>query len=185
MKRFDREAKAQAKFSHPNIVPVYDYGETDGVPYLVMEYLPGDTLKQKMDEPIDWRQAVRWLMPVADALGYAHAHGVIHRDVKPANILFDNKGDPVLMDFGIAKVLETDEATLTGTGFGVGTPEYMAPEQWQGKPSESSDQYALGVVLYEMLTGQKPYSADTPAALAILQATEPLRAPSHFVPSIR
>jgi formylglycine-generating enzyme required for sulfatase activity len=133
---------------------------------------------------VDWRQAVRWLIPIADALAYAHQRGVIHRDVKPGNILFDEDDQPVLTDFGIAKILETDEDTLTGTGLGVGTPEYMAPEQWQGKPCEASDQYALGVVLYELITGQKPYTADTPVAIALMQMTEPLRAPSKLVKSI-
>jgi serine/threonine-protein kinase len=121
---------------------------------------------------------------VADALRYAHDRNIIHRDVKPSNILFDEEDRPLLTDFGIAKILETDEATLTGTGMGVGTPEYMAPEQWQGKTSAATDQYALGVVLYELITGRKPYSADTPAAVAIMQATEPLQAPSKIVGGI-
>ena len=184
MKRFEREAKAMAKFSHPNIVPVYDYGEVDGSPYLVMEYIPGGTLKERITKPIPYQQAVRWLTPVADALRYAHAQKVIHRDVKPSNILFDSEGRPLLTDFGIAKVLETDEATLTGTGLGVGTPEYMAPEQWRGIASEATDQYALGIVLYELLTGRKPYTADTPAAIAVMQATEPLPRPGKLVDGI-
>ena len=181
MKRFEREAKAMAKFSHPNIVPVHDYGEMDGSPYLVMEYIPGGTLKERISKPIPWEQAVQWLAPVANALRYAHERNIIHRDVKPSNILFDEEDRPLLTDFGIAKVLETDEATLTGTGMGVGTPEYMAPEQWRGKTSEATDQYALGVVLFELLTGKKPYTADTPAAVAIMQATEPLPQPSQIV----
>ncbi len=184
MKRFEREAKAQARFKHPHIVAVHDYGEVDNSPYLVMDFISGGTLKDRLHGPVDWRQAVRWLIPVAEALAYAHQRGIVHRDVKPANILFDAEGQPILTDFGIAKVLETDEATLTGTGLGVGTPEYMAPEQWQGKTSPATDQYALGVVLYELITGKKPYQADTPAAVAILQATEPLQAPSKLVGGI-
>jgi len=183
-KRFEREAKAQARFSHRNIIPVFDYGEVDGSPYLVMAFIPGGTLKDRLHGPVDWRQAVRWLIPVAEALSYAHQRGIVHRDVKPANILFDEEDQPILTDFGIAKVLETDEATLTGTGLGVGTPEYMAPEQWQGKTSAATDQYALGVVLYELITGRKPYAADTPAAVAIMQATEPLSPPSSLVRGI-
>ena len=183
-KRFEREAKAQARFSHRNIIPVFDYGEVDGSPYLVMAFISGGTLKERLHGPVDWRQAVRWLIPVAEALSYAHQHGIVHRDVKPANILFDKEDQPILTDFGIAKVLETDEVTLTGTGLGVGTPEYMAPEQWQGKTSAATDQYALGVVLYELITGCKPYSADTPAAVAIMQATEPLSPPSKLVTGI-
>jgi serine/threonine-protein kinase len=184
MKRFEREAKSQARFTHRNIVPIYDYGEVDGSPYLVMAYISHGTLKDRLHGPVDWRQAVRWLIPVAEALAYAHKSGIVHRDIKPANILFDEESQPILTDFGIAKVLETEEATLTGTGFGVGTPEYMAPEQWQGKTNEATDQYALGVVLYELITGRKPYSADTPAAVAIMQATEPLTPPSGFVPDL-
>jgi serine/threonine-protein kinase len=181
-KRFEREAKAQARFKHPHIVAVHDYGEVDNSPYLVMDFISGGTLKEHLKQgPMGWQQAVQLLIPVAEALNYAHQRGVIHRDVKPGNILFDEEGQPILTDFGIAKILETDEATLTGTGMGVGTPEYMAPEQWQGKTSAATDQYALGVVLYELITGRKPYTADTPAAVAILQATEPLAPPSKLV----
>jgi serine/threonine protein kinase len=184
MKRFEREAKSQARFDHKHIVHVYDYGEAQGAPYLVMSYVPGGTLKAKTGQPVDYRQAFHWLLPVADALAYAHKRGVIHRDIKPSNILIDEEDQPVLTDFGIAKILETDEATLTGTGLGVGTPEYMAPEQWQGKASPATDQYSLGVVLYELITGQKPYSADTPAAIILMQATEPLCAPSQLVDGV-
>jgi serine/threonine protein kinase len=184
LKRFEREAKSQARFDHKHIVTVFDYGDVDGSPYLVMAFIPGGTLKDRLHDPVDWQQAVRWLIPVAEALSYAHQRGIIHRDVKPANILFDEEDQPILTDFGIAKVLETDEATLTGTGLGVGTPEYMAPEQWQGKTSAASDQYALGVVLYELITGRKPYSADTPAAIILMQATEPLQAPSGLVKGV-
>jgi serine/threonine protein kinase len=173
-----------AKFSHPNIVPVHDFGEVDGSPYLVMEYIPGGTLKDKTGQPVPLETALSWIIPIADALAYAHEFGVIHRDVKPSNILFDQKGRPILTDFGIAKVLETTEATLTGTGLGVGTPEYMAPEQWQGEVSEASDQYSLGVVFYEVLTGLKPYTAETPVAVALKQMSEPLQRPSEIVQGI-
>lgn len=184
LKRFEREAKSQARFSHPNIVSVYDYGDENGAPFLVMEYIKGGMLKDKAVGPVPWRRAVGWLVPIADALKYAHTRNVIHRDIKPSNILFDEDERPLLTDFGIAKILETDEATLTGTGMGVGTPEYMAPEQWLGKTTEATDQYALGVVLYELITGQKPYQADTPAAVAILQATESIVSPGRLVTGI-
>jgi serine/threonine protein kinase len=185
LKRFEREAKALARLTHPNIVSVKDYGEHDGKPYLVMEYLPGGTLKTRLGKPIPWQETVKLILPIAEALDFAHSQNMIHRDVKPANILLTLRGQPMLTDFGIAKILDLEEtADLTGTGMGIGTPEYMAPEQWTGKTSAQSDQYALGVVLYEMLTGRKPYTADTPAAILLKQATEPLPRPTQYVPDL-
>ncbi len=181
LKRFEREAKALARLTHPNIVKVTDFGEHEDKPYLVMIYLPGGTLKQRLGKPIPWQEAARLLIPIAEALDFSHSQNMIHRDVKPSNILLTERGQPMLTDFGIAKILDLEEtADLTGTGMGIGTPEYMAPEQWTGNTSAFSDQYALGVVLYEMLTGRKPYSADTPAAILLKQATEPLPRPSQF-----
>jgi len=188
LKRFEREAKALAKLTHPNIVPITDYGEHDGKPYLVMPYLPGGTLKgQLKGKPMPWEDSVRLLIPIARALHYAHQQGIIHRDVKPSNILITQSGEPMLTDFGIAKILlDTEEtADLTGTGMGVGTPEYMSPEQFHGKGVDArTDVYSLGVVLYEMVTGRKPYQADTTAAVLIMQATEPLPRPKSFVPEL-
>ena len=182
LKRFEREAKSLARLSHPNIVTVYDYGEYDGAPYLVLEYCPGGDLRQRLHgKPMDWREAIRMILPVARALQAAHQAGVIHRDVKPSNIMFTKDGEPKLSDFGIAKILESNEAaTLTGTGVGVGTPGYMAPEQWTGETGPQSDQYGLGVVLYELLTGRKPYEADTPAGVLIKQTSQPLPPPRQF-----
>ena len=187
LKRFEREAKVLAKLTHPNIVPITDYGEHDEKPYLVMPYLPGGTLKQKLGKPIPWEDSVRLLIPIARALHYAHQQGIIHRDVKPSNILITQSGEPMLTDFGIAKILlDTEEtADLTGTGMGVGTPEYMSPEQFQGKGVDArTDVYSLGVVLYEMVTGRKPYQADTPAAVLIKQVTEALPRPKSLVPEL-
>jgi branched-chain amino acid transport system substrate-binding protein len=182
LKRFEREAKALARLTHPNIVPVIDYGEYEGAPYLVMPYLPGGTLKQRLGTPMPWQEAVRILLPIAQALEYAHEHNIIHRDIKPSNILLTEKGQPMLSDFGIAKIIESaDTATLTGAGVGVGTPEYMAPEQWTGGAGPQADLYSLGVVFYELVTGRKPYTADTPAAILLKQATEPLPRPTQFV----
>jgi serine/threonine protein kinase len=185
LKRFEREAKSLAKLSHPHIVGVIDYGEHEGSPYLVMEYLPGGTLKQSVGKPIPWQEAARILLPIAQALEYAHEHNLVHRDIKPSNILLTDKGQPMLTDFGIAKILESDEtATLTGTGVGIGTPEYMAPEQWTGQATKQSDIYSLGVVLYEMVTGRKPYTADTPAAILLKQANDPLPRPRAILPDL-
>lgn len=185
LKRFEREAKAQARFMHPNIVQVFDYGEHDGAPYLVMAYLPGGTLKAKTGTPLKYWEATGILAPIADALDYAHRRDVLHRDVKPSNILMGEEGDPMLTDFGIAKLLgEVEEATLTGTGLGVGTPQYMAPEQWEGKPVSQTDIYSLGVVFYELVTGRRPFDADTPAAIILQQANEPLRRPAVLAPDL-
>jgi eukaryotic-like serine/threonine-protein kinase len=185
LKRFEREAKALARLTHPNIVGVIDYGDYKGSPFLVMEYLPGGTLKQKLGKPMPWQVAVRLLLPISQALEYAHAHGIIHRDIKPSNILLTERGQPMLSDFGIAKILDVEEGqTLTGTGVGVGTPEYMAPEQWIGRVTPQSDIYSLGVVFYEMVTGRKPYSAETPAAVLIKQTNDPLLPPRQFAPGL-
>ena len=183
LKRFEREAKSMAKLSHTNIVKVMDYGEHDGNPYFVMELVPGGTLKERLGNPIPWQQALTLIEPVARALAYAHGEGILHRDVKPANILITKTGEPVLTDFGIAKLLETEEnSSLTATGVGVGTPEYMAPEQGMGKQVDGrADVYALGIVLYELITGHKPYSADTPLATLLKQVHDPLPEPRTFV----
>jgi len=186
LKRFEREAKALGKLTHPNVVPVSDYGEYEGKPYLVMPYLPGGTLKQKLGRQIPWQEAVQLLLPIAEALDYAHSQNMIHRDVKPSNILLTQRGQPMLTDFGIAKILDVEETVeLTGTSTTVGTPEYMAPEQVTSKTADHrADIYALGVVLYEMVTGRKPFIADTPMAVLIKHATAPLPRPKQFAPDL-
>src|SRR5512137_2441323 len=158
LKRFEREAKSLAKLSHPNIVSIIDYGEHEGVPYLVMEYLPGGSLKDRLSgQHMPWQDSFQLLLPIARALQFSHQQRIIHRDVKPSNILITLSDEPMLSDFGIARILESEGSTaLTGTGVGIGTPEYMAPEQWTGEASPQSDMYSLGVVTYEMLTGRKP-----------------------------
>ena len=185
MERFKREARALAMLSDdPGIVTVYDYGEFEGTPYLVMAYMPGGTLKDRLGQPMAYREAARLLLPVAEALSLAHEHGIVHRDVKPSNLLVDRKGNLALADFGIAKAMEMDGQTLTGTGMGIGTPEYMAPEQWKGDASPQTDIYALGVVLYEMVTGKKPYSAGTPSEVFLKQMTQPPERPRDLVPGL-
>ena len=133
LKRFEREARALAKLDHPNIVRINDYGEYEHRPFLVMDYIPGGTLKQRLGKPIPWQEAFHFIIPITHALEYAHQQGIIHRDVKPSNILIGKSGVPILTDFGIAKFFESQETIdLTGT-MGVGTPEYMAPEQATGR----------------------------------------------------
>ena len=182
LKRFDREAKSLARLSHPNIVEVLDYGSFEDSLFLVMKYFSGGTLKEKAENRLTYPQAAHLLAPVARALDYAHREGIIHRDVKPANILLTKDGDPMLSDFGIAKILDDNNSvSLTATNVGVGTPEYMAPEQWVNKVTPRSDIYALGIIFYELVTGAKPYAADTPAGVAIKQATEPIPDPRRFI----
>jgi serine/threonine protein kinase len=185
--RFKREAHILARLSHFNILKIFDTGKHQNLPYLVMEYLPGGTLKERLGKPIPWQEAVRLLIPIGEALAYAHKEKVIHRDVKPSNILLTSNGQPMLTDFGIAKILLDNEeaADLTGVGMGIGTPAYMSPEQSQGKDVDArTDVYALGVVLYEMITGQKPYTANTPSSILLKQVTEPLPPPSSFVQNL-
>ena len=186
LKRFEREAMALARLSHPNIMKVLDYGEREGSPYLVMEYVRGGTLKQKMGKPIPWKESIQLLLPVAEALDYAHSQNMIHRDVKPANILLTKRGLPMLTDFGIAKVLDLEETLdLTGTSAAMGTPEYMAPEQATAKfVDHRADIYSLGVVFYEMVAGRKPFIANTPLAVLIKHATESLPRATQFAPNL-
>jgi len=183
VKRFQNEAKKMAQLSHPNIVKVTDYGKYEGTPYLVMDYLPGGTFKQYLGKPVPYQQAAGLLLPIANALAYAHARGVIHRDVKPANILISDIDQPMLSDFGVAKMVDSEGAQgLTATGAAIGTPEYMAPEQAVGKEIDHRvDIYSLGVILYELINGRRPYSAETPMQVIIKQSTEALPPASQFV----
>jgi tRNA A-37 threonylcarbamoyl transferase component Bud32 len=159
--RFQREARALAKLQHPNIVAVHDFGVTDGLFWLVMEYVDGANIRQAMRAgQIGPKEALAIVPQICDALQYAHEHGVVHRDIKPENVLLDKAGHVKVADFGLAKLMEHDaaDATLTGAGQVMGTPHYMAPEQWE-KPTtvdHRADIYSLGVVFYEMLTGELP-----------------------------
>jgi serine/threonine protein kinase len=183
LKRFDREAKALASLQHPNILKVHDFGEHEGAPFLVMEYIKGGTLTERMGKPTPYQEAARLTIPIAQALDYAHKQNIIHRDIKPANILMSTHGSPMLSDFGIAKLLTQEQTrSLTGAGVSIGTPEYMAPEQGQGSHVDHrADIYALGVVFYELITGRKPFQADTPMAVILKHMTEPLPRPRAYV----
>ena len=177
LRRFEQEAISAASLDHPNILPVWDYGEQDGQPYLAMPLVSGGSLKELLETrgPLSPADAEHYLTPIADALDYAHERGIIHRDVKPANILLRDDGRPLLADFGIAKAIEAGQTQgLTRAGTGVGTPEYMAPEQIEGRAERRSDLYSLGVVLYEMLTGHVPYDGATPYEIAYKQIYTPL-----------
>ena len=185
LKRFEREAKSLGSLSHPNIVSVLDYGEHEGLPYLVMVYQPGGTLKERLGTPMPWRDAVRFIIPIARALEYTHEHNIINRDVKPSNILLTEKGQPMLTDFGLVKIFQEKGSThLTASGTGLGTPDYMAPEQWIGETTAVSDLYSLGVVLYEMITGHRPYISDTPAGILLKQINDPLPFPKEYIPDL-
>ncbi|MBN1137624.1 MAG: protein kinase [Anaerolineae bacterium] len=172
--RFRREALAVAQLNHPNILHVYDAGVAQGVYYIVMGFVEGGSLKDLIAQgSIDPAYAASIGAQLADALEYAHKQGIIHRDVKPSNVLMTRDGRPMLTDFGIAKALY-ESAALTRTGASIGTPEYMAPEQIQGQPVDGrTDIYALGIVLYEMVTGWAPFSTPTPVATLYKQVNEP------------
>ncbi|HEX5501297.1 MAG TPA: serine/threonine-protein kinase, partial [Thermomicrobiales bacterium] len=160
--RFRRETRAIARLRHPNILAVYDSGEVGGEPYLVSELIAGGSLQSRLGRPLDPRDVARLARQIGAALDYAHGQGLIHRDVKPANILVDGPR-AVLGDFGIVKASDYGWTALTQTGVGVGTPEYMAPEQALNEPLDGrADLYSLGVVLYEALAGAPPYLGDTP-----------------------
>jgi tRNA A-37 threonylcarbamoyl transferase component Bud32 len=172
--RFRREIKTIASLEHPAIVPVYDVGEEDGVPYFVMRYMPGGSLSQWIEKgKFSLEDAARIIERLSSALAYAHKVGLIHRDLKPDNILFDNNGDPFISDFGVAKI--TDSSTnMTGSGI-IGTPAYMSPEQAQGeKVDNRSDIYGLGVIIFQMLSGHQPYEATTPMGVAVKHITDPV-----------
>jgi len=182
--RFMREAKAIANLHHPNILPVYDFGQDQGYHYLVERYVEGSrTLKDLMATSLSLSQATDLIAQVAAALDHAHARGIVHRDIKPSNVLMDGEW-ALLSDFGLAKMTESS-VRLTGTGVGIGTPAYMSPEQGQGLPVDRrSDIYSLGIVLFEMLTGQIPHDAETPFAIILKRITEPMPLPRALNPSI-
>ncbi|MEV8516223.1 protein kinase [Dactylosporangium sp. NPDC051484] len=186
-RRFEREARTVARLSHPNIVAVHDVGVDNGTPYLVMELVQGHSLADEIAAgPLEPQRAARLAEQVCDALAAAHDAGVVHRDVKPANILIGDEDRVKVCDFGIARITDRAQTALTATATVIGTSAYMAPEQVLGEPAEArSDLYALGCVLYAMLAGRPPFVADSPVQVALQQVHEtpvPLAARRPGVP---
>jgi serine/threonine protein kinase len=175
LERFRQEARAVAKISHPNVVAVIDAGEDGGHPYIVFEYVEGETLKQRINRvgALDTQEALAYAIEIARGLTVAHARNMVHRDIKPQNVLIDAEGRAKLTDFGISRQLEQDG--MTATGRVLGTTDYVAPEQAMGHPVDPrSDIYSLGVVLYEMLIGQVPFHADSQVGVAMKHVNEEL-----------
>lgn len=183
--RFAQEAHLIARLEHPHIVPVFDFGEADGYTFLAMRLVNGGTLADQMQAGrVAPDRAARIISEVADALDYAHSRGVIHRDVKPSNILLDKADHGLLSDFGLARIL-AGNAHLTGSGALLGTPAYMSPEQARGEDLDGrSDVYALGVIAFELLTGQPPYTAETPVAVLLKHLHDPLPLPRRVNPNL-
>src|SRR6476620_3562100 len=187
LKRFRREAEAAASLDHPGIVPIHEVGERDGQCYFSMQFIEGGQLDEVLKrEPMPPRQAAELIVKLARTVHYAHEHGILHRDIKPGNILLDAKGEPHLTDFGLARLVES-ESSVTHTLEVLGTPSYMAPEQAVGNNaaiSSVTDVYGLGAVLYQLLTGQPPFAGGTTyETIKLLLDTEP-RQPRQLNPKI-
>lgn len=184
VERFRREAQAAANLSHPNIVGVYDWGAQDGTYFIVMEYVDGPSLSRvlRSDGPFHPRRAAEIAAEVAAGLGFAHSRGVVHRDVKPGNVLLTRSGQAKVTDFGIARALSSSDEDLTQAGSVMGTATYFSPEQAQGLPVDPrSDLYSLGVVLYELVTGRPPFNGDTPLAIAYKHVQDQPAPPSTLM----
>ncbi len=184
LKRFEREAKTIARLQHPNIMAIYEYGEEDGYPYIAMEYVAGGTLQGRLlGQPLDWQTVLRLVIPVADALHYAHEQDLVHRDIKPSNILMPQEDWPLLADFGLVKARAVTESSLTETGLVMGTPAYMSPEQANGEPVDArTDMYALGIIIFEMITGRLPFEHKNPNMVMVAHVSEPMPAPTEINP---
>ncbi|HYO88517.1 MAG TPA: protein kinase [Candidatus Limnocylindrales bacterium] len=187
VERFRLEARTIARLQHPHILPLYDYGDEDGILYLVMPYIDGGSLAARIAQgPMAVNTVIDFARQIGGALDYAHRQGIIHRDLKPENVLLDREGNVLLADFGIVKLVEGTKpaGTLTATGGLIGTPAYMSPEQAQGEPIDSrSDLYSLGMVVFEMLTGQQPYTADTAMQIIMQQISAPVPSLSATSPN--
>jgi serine/threonine protein kinase len=186
LSRFEREARIVARLDHPNIVPVYDYDDHNGQPYLVMKFVEGVTLKRVLnDGPLYPDDVLRILSKVGEALQYAHEQGVLHRDIKPSNILLDMRGEPYLTDFGLARAVQSGESTMSADVM-LGTPHYISPEQARGETDldARTDVYSLGIVLYELVTGRVPFVGDTSYGIIHSHLTAPPPPPRDFNPDV-
>jgi serine/threonine protein kinase len=183
--RFNREARTIARLEHRYILPIYDFGEAEGIPYLVMRYTDGGTLGDVIARgPLPPERAIHYISQVAEALAYTHARDIIHRDIKPANILLSADDHVLLTDFGIAKMV-ADTTALTAAGMALGTPSYMAPEQVRSQPVDArTDIYALGIVLFECVVGKPPFVAETPWAVLDMHVRDPLPSPRAINPAV-
>ncbi len=183
--RFRREATTVAQLRHPNIVEIFNFGEQDGLSYIVTEFVDSGSLEDRLGTTHSPDEVARILGPIATALDYAHSRGVLHRDVKPPNILLWSNGTPVLIDFGIAKRTEATQK-LTMVGGAIGTPEYMSPEQALGESpvGPACDQYSLAVVAYHLLTGRVPFSAPTPLGVLAAHLHRSVPSPREINPNL-
>ena len=184
--RFQREARVVARLEHPNIVPIYDYSEHETRPFLVMKYIEGDTLKARLNQgPLTSEEIEQVVNSVGSALAYAHKQGILHRDIKPSNVMIAKDGTMYLADFGLARIAEAGESTMSSDSI-MGTPQYISPEQAMGKKDldAGTDIYSFGVMLYEMVVGQVPFSADTPFSIIHDHIYTPLPLPMKVNPNV-
>ena len=187
VERFRREARVVAALRHPGIIQIFDFDVEGDAFYMVMEYVPGESLKERLvslhgqSKKTPLAEAISLFRSIIEAVAYAHNQGVVHRDLKPANVLLTAAGQPVLADFGLSRLISSEQLTAAGNIFG--TPHYMSPEQSQGQPSDArTDVYALGVMLYELTNGILPFTGDTPVGIILKQINEPA-APPRSAPS--
>ena len=185
VERFSREAEAVFALDHPNIIKFYDVGEDKGFSYIVMEYVTGGTLEDRLTGRLPLAEVLELLTPFADALDYGHGQGIVHRDLKPTNVLLTADGSPILSDYGLARILDLS-ARLTQSNTLLGTPEYMSPEQAMGRTADRrSDLYSVGVMVYEMLLGRTPFRADAPLETLMAHIHEAVPPPSGIDPEVR